>query len=138
MSKDKMELILNRKYFPHGTNGELFFNGNKICNTIELPWKANQRRVSCIPEGKYLIRKRFSVKYKWHLEVTGVKSRDAILFHPFNDALKESKGCIAPVTAITGEGKGRQSRLASERLKEILYPLLERGFVIRLIIQQST
>lgn len=130
-----MELILERIYFPKGTNGTLSFEGNEICKTIELPWRENQRRVSCIPEGKYKIRKRFSRKFKWHLELMNVKNRDLILLHPANDALKELNGCIAPVTSITGEGKGARSRVAFEKLKEILYPYIDKGFVIHLIVK---
>ena len=48
-----MILFLTRTYFPDGTNGKLECEGKLICNTIELPWKNNEKRVSCIPEGKY-------------------------------------------------------------------------------------
>lgn len=129
-----MKLELRRKYHPHGTNGEFFFNNEKICNAIELPWKNNQRRISCIPEGIYRLRKRFSPKFKWHLEVMNVKNRNLILIHPANDALKELNGCIAPVSEITGEGKGIRSRIAFERLNEIVFPYLEKGFVIELVV----
>ncbi|HAP95177.1 DUF5675 family protein [Epilithonimonas hominis] len=132
-----MKLELIRQYFPDGTNGELFFNGKKICNTIELPWKENQNRVSCIPEGIYRVRKRFSPKFKWHLEIFKVRNRDFILFHPANNALKELNGCIAPVSEITGEGNGIRSRIAFEKLKETVFPYLKKGFVIELIITQK-
>lgn len=131
-----MKLELIRQYFPDGTNGELFFEGKKICGTIELPWKENQKRVSCIPEGIYRVRKRFSPKFKWHLEIFKVRNRDLILFHPANDALKELNGCIAPVSEISGEGKGIRSRIAFDKLKEILFPFLEKGFVIALTIKR--
>lgn len=131
-----MKLELIRQYFPDGTNGELFFEGKKICGTIELPWKENQKRVSCIPEGIYRVRKRFSPKFKWHLEIFKVRNRDLILFHPANDALKELNGCIAPVSEISGEGKGIRSRIAFDKLKEILFPYLEKGFVIELTIKK--
>ena len=130
-----MKLVLQRQYFSSGTNGILFFNGKEICKTIELPWKENQRRISCIPEGIYKVRKRLSSKFKWHLEVMNVKNRELILFHPANDALKELNGCIAPVSELTGEGKGIRSRIAFERLKETVFPYLEKGFVIELIIK---
>ena len=130
-----MKLILQRQYFSSGTNGTLSFNGNEICKTIELPWKENQRRISCVPEGTYRIRKRISLKFKWHLEVMNVKNRDLILFHPANYAIKELNGCIAPVSKLTGEGKGIRSRIAFERLKEAIFPYLEKGFVIELIIK---
>ncbi len=68
-----MELVLEREYFSSGTNGILFYNGDEICKTIELPWLENQRRISCIPEGTYVIKKRYSPKFKWHLEVVAVE-----------------------------------------------------------------
>ena len=132
-----MEILLERMYFPEGTNGVLSFEGKEICKTIELPWRNNQKRISCIPEGKYKIRKRFSAKFKWHLELTNVKNRSLILFHPANNALKELNGCIAPVTQFTGEGRGNESRKAFEKLKKLVFPYLESGFVVELIVTQK-
>ena len=97
-----MVLLLTRTYFPDGTNGKLECDGKLICNTIELPWKMNETKVSCIPEGKYFIRKRYSAKYKWHLELVDVPNRKFILFHPANNALiKRIQGCIAPVNKLS-------------------------------------
>ena len=124
-------------YFPEGTNGVLSLNGKEICKTIELPWRNNKARVSCIPEGKYKIRKRFSAKFKWHLEITNVKNRKYILFHPANNALKELNGCIAPVSQIIGEGRGNESRKAFEKLKNLVFPYLENGFVVELIVTKK-
>jgi hypothetical protein len=81
-----MVIWLTRTYFPEGTNGKLECEGKLICNTIELPWKMNETKVSCVPEGKYFIRKRYSAKYKWHLELVDVPNRKFILFHPANNA----------------------------------------------------
>lgn len=129
-----MKLILKRRYFSSGTNGSLSFNGQEICKTIELPWNGNQRRISCIPEGSYRLRKRFSQKFKWHLELLSVKNRSLILIHPANNALKELNGCIAPVSELTGEGQGSRSRLASDKLKDLIFPYLDRGFVVEITI----
>jgi hypothetical protein len=60
-----MVIYLTRTYFPEGTNGKLVCEGKFICYTIELPWKNNEKRVSCIPEGKYFIKKRHSQKFQW-------------------------------------------------------------------------
>ena len=130
-----MVLFLTRTYFSDGTNGKLESEGKLICYTIELPWKMNETKVSCVPEGKYFIRKRYSQKFKLHLEVVDVENRSYVLFHPANNALKELNGCIAPVSELTGEGKGIRSRIAFERLKETVFPYLEKGFVIELIIK---
>jgi hypothetical protein len=118
-----MELELFRTYDPEGTNGELKL---VVCNTIELPWLQNQRNVSCIPEGRYELRKRFIKKFGLHLLVVDVPDRSWILIHPANDAKTQLKGCIAPVTQLTGPGKGNESRLANERLKALVLEALER------------
>lgn len=120
-----MELELIRTYYPNGTNGTLHYNNDRLCNTIELPWKNNQHQISCIPEGKYELIKRYSDHFGWHFEVMKVPNRDLILIHPANDALKELKGCIAPVSVLIGEGEGLRSRIALEKVKGIVYQELE-------------
>jgi hypothetical protein len=130
-----MELVLIRTYFPDGTNGKLECDGKFICYTIELPWKNNEKRVSCIPEGKYFIRKRYSPKFKWHLEVVDVENRSLILFHPANNALKELNGCIAPVTKLSGSGLGLLSRKAFEKLKKLVYEAIDRKESVVLIVE---
>ena len=129
-----MILFLTRTYFPDGTNGKLECEGKFICYTFELPWKNNEKRVSCIPEGKYFIRKRYSQKFKWHLEVVDVENRNLILFHPANNALKELNGCIAPVTKLSGPGLGLMSRKAFEKLKTLVYPILDKKESVELLI----
>jgi hypothetical protein len=47
-------MVLVLSYFPDGTNSRLKCEGKFICNTIELPWKKNETKVSCIPEGNIL------------------------------------------------------------------------------------
>lgn len=111
-----MKLLLERRYFPKGTNGALFLNGVFLCCTIELPWKENIPRVSCIPEGNYRVHLRWSERFQQHLLVEDVPGRSLILIHPANDALTELKGCIAPVTRITGVGRGVLSRQALQLL----------------------
>jgi len=130
-----MVLLLTRTYFPDGTNGKLECDGKLICNTIELPWKMNETKVSCILEGKYFIRKRYSRKFKWHLEVIDVKDRSFILFHPANNALKELNGCIAPVTKLSGPGLGLMSRKAFIKLKNSVYRALDSTEKVLLIIK---
>jgi hypothetical protein len=120
-----MELILFRKYHPDGTNGKLMNGRQLVCQTIELPWLLNRNNVSCIPEGRYEITKRYTPERGWHLLVLDVPKRSGILFHPANDALKELKGCIAPVTSITGPGKGLSSRNALAQLESLLFKAFE-------------
>lgn len=132
-----MVLVLKRTYFPEGTQGVIEWNGTIVCYTIELPWLGNQRRISCIPEGEYILQKRFSPKFKWHLHLKNVPGRDLILIHPANDAKKELLGCIAPVTKHTGIGKGSSSRKALEKLKTLVYTVFDRNEEVKICILDS-
>lgn len=132
-----MELILTRTYHVHGTNGVLTVNGKPFCFTIELPWKDNEARVSCIPEGVYPLAKRFSVTLKHHLLVQQVPGRSLILIHKANHAERELQGCIAPVTTITGEGRGDSSRAVFNPLVKLVTAALEKGELVTLIIKGS-
>ena len=130
-----MKLVLTRTYFPEGTNGKLEYQGKLICKTIELPWKLNDSLVSCVPEGKYFIRRRYSAKHKWHLELVEVPNRKFILFHPANNALRELQGCIAPVTKLSGPGLGLLSRKAFVKLKNLVYKALDKNESVEIRIQ---
>jgi hypothetical protein len=132
-----MELLLTRKYHDWGVNGVITLNGKQICRTIELPWRDNQRRISCIPEGQYKLRRRYSPRFGWHCFVELVPNRDAILIHSFNNALKESKGCIGPVTKLEGPGTGSASRAALNRLMELLHPAFDQQQSVFLTIKSE-
>ncbi len=133
-----MVISITRTYFPDGTNGKLECEGKLICNTIELPWKKNETKVSCIPEGKYFIKKRYSNKFQWHLEIITVENRSLILFHPANNALRELNGCIAPVTKLSGPGLGLMSRKAFAKLRELVYKALDKGESVELIVKSDS
>lgn len=109
-------LVLKRIYLDKAVHGRLYVGDELLACTIELPWKQNAKRISCIPEGIYTLRRRYSEKFKWHLVLLEVPERSGILIHPANDALKELQGCIAPVTAITEVGKGSNSRNAMQKV----------------------
>jgi hypothetical protein len=99
--------------------------GKRLCSSIELPWLDNKSQVSCIPEGKYELKKRYSQHHGWHLQLMKVKNRDLILIHAANDAMKELKGCIAPVSILKAEGKGLESRIALKKINAIVFPVLD-------------
>jgi hypothetical protein len=115
----------------------MYCDGILVCHSIELPWKDNQHGISCIPEGQYALGRRFSPKFGWHLEVKEVPNRSNILIHPANDALHELKGCIAPVTQLSGAGKGERSRLAMEKLCTLLFPVLENKTTLLITIKSE-
>lgn len=96
---------LDRHYEKSQTKGDLLIekNGSSYqCKTLELPWKENKKQVSCIPEGTYPVKVRYSKKYGTHLHITDVPNRDLILIHWGNYAgsvnkktgYPDIKGCI--------------------------------------------
>lgn len=130
-----MELELSRTYLPRGTNGILRVNGIPCCYTIELPWLNNKSNVSCIPEGRYQLEKRYSDRFKAHLQVLHVPGRKLILIHPANNALTELKGCIAPVSTLTGQGRGDASKEALRKLRTLVYAAIDKGDFVWLNIK---
>jgi len=116
-------LILRDTFTEESTIGELFLNGERFGDTLELPFRDNQRSVSCIPTGEYKVRLRLpresATRDYIHLLVQDVPSRDYILFHRGNSA-KDTRGCI-----LVGQGSQQDvvhnSTLAMDLLiKEII------------------
>ena len=70
-------------------NGHILFE----CDSLELPWLNNQKQISCIPTGKYLVKKRYSKKFKNHLHITNVEDRSYILIHSGN-YYTDILGCV--------------------------------------------
>ncbi|NGM67373.1 DUF5675 family protein [Sphingobacterium sp. SGR-19] len=133
----KSTLVLRRTYGEQGTNGTIYFNGEKICHTIELPWRNNLQRLSCIPEGCYKLEKRKYTKHGEQIGIPAVLGREAILIHAANNAMKQLMGCIAPVTELTGEGTGDESGKALDKLKALVYTLWEQGDEVFLLIREG-
>lgn len=101
---------------PFGTFGTLKL-GAFTCFTLELPWKNNQRTISCIPEGKYLAR---LGTFKPDIELLGVPDRSAIEIHRANLA-SELRGCIAvgkELGMLRGEWAVLGSALALRQIVE--------------------
>ena len=90
-------LIIRDTFTEDSTVGELFLNGERMCDTLENPYINNERSISCIPEGEYKVRLRTAresaTRDYLHLLVKDVPNRDWILFHRGNSA-KDTSGCI--------------------------------------------
>ena len=97
-----MRIEVKRTYHQHcttGIGGVYNSEGEKVFEffTLELPWNDNERNISCIPEGEYLVRKmpptaKRKYEYFWVQDVPG---RDSILFHPGNFT-RSIRGCLLP------------------------------------------
>ncbi len=133
----KSTLVLRRTYGEQGTNGTIYFEGEQVCHTIELPDRNNIQRLSCIPEGCYKLEKRKYTKHGEQIGIPAVLGREAILIHAANNAMKQLMGCIAPVTTLTGEGTGDESAKALVKLKALVYSLWGRGDEVFLLIREE-
>ena len=117
-------LLIRDTFSKKSTIGELFLNGERICDTLENSWQDNQRNISCIPEGVYPVRLRLpresATRDYIHLLVKDVKDRDYILIHIGNTA-KDTSGCIL-VGLGTEQDVVHNSVLAMDLLiKEVIH-----------------
>lgn len=73
--------------------GVMFINGKPECCTLELPDNNNQKNISCIPVGKYSVKKHLSPTFGNVFLIENVVGRTDILIHQGNTA-EDSKGCV--------------------------------------------
>lgn len=83
--------IFRLKRSDQGTEG-LLVSEDFNCRTLELPWRNNQRQISCIPPGIYDVEIRLSNKYGRVYWVRRVPDRTYILIHSGNYGGDKSKG----------------------------------------------
>lgn len=102
--------------------GALFLDEKEICKTLELPWRDNQKGISCIPAGEYKLSPYPSSRFGEVYIVNDVPNRTGILIHTGNTA-SDIEGCI-----LVGDSYGKlngkkavlNSRQAFNLLKEVL------------------
>ena len=116
-------LIIRNTFSEVSTIGNLYLDGEWLCDTLENPWLNNQRNISCIPEGQYKVRLRTAresaTKDYLHLLVQDVPDRSLVLFHVGNKS-SDTRGCIL-VGIGSEQDLVKNSRLAMDLLmKEIL------------------
>lgn len=97
-----MRVEYKRTYTPHATysnavvidglSGPIF-----DYKVLELPWRDNQRSISCIPEGEYTVKKEGPTEERPYVyfRVYGVPGRSGILWHPGNYT-RQIRGCHLP------------------------------------------
>lgn len=108
--------------------------------TLELPWKNNQRRISCIPPapgGKldYLVHKKPPTAKRpyEYFHVQHVEGRDAILWHPGNYT-SQILGCTLPGEAHTDLNKdGIVDITNTKQTLKILTTLMPEKFKLTII-----
>ena len=90
-----MDIILQRlTTSDNGTFGILIKDDRPFLVTLELPWKDNQRNISCIPAATYKATKVFSEHFQKYLFIlSNIVNRDAVEMHIGND-IRDTHGCI--------------------------------------------
>ena len=116
-------LILRDTFSDESTIGELFLNGERFCDTLELPYRDNQRSISCIPVGEYKVRLRYpresATRNYLHLLVEDVKDRSHILIHRGNKP-SHTQGCILVGMTSQQDFVGNSTLALDLLLKELI------------------
>lgn len=95
VTNDKTYLLERVEQADTHTFGRFWFNGQAVW-TLELPWKDNEKCVSCIPAGLYDVALIYSPKFKRMMWlVKDVPNRSGIRIHKVS-FVRDLRGCIAP------------------------------------------
>lgn len=79
--------------YKDATLGTLTVDNKPVAVTLEDKWRDNERMVSCIPPGDYLLKRHHSPKFGECFKVLNVPERDEILIHAGNTHI-DTHGCI--------------------------------------------
>ena len=116
------------------TIGELWYEGKRIAYTLELPWRENQRRVSCIPKGVYEVIEHQAPSYPkaksyW---VQNVPNRSEILIH-YGNFHRDTLGCILPGKELLDIDKDQSLDVTSSvATMKVLNKLLPPTFLLEI------
>lgn len=93
-------ILIRQPSDEQGTLGRIYVDKINSFYTLELPWDSNKSRVSCIPDGNYIVRWTLSPRLKkYTYEITKVPKRGGIRIHGGNfagfvpDYISHSLGC---------------------------------------------
>ena len=133
-----MKVVINRfQNQTQQTLGELYvFDGDDVvykCLTLELGWKENKRRVSCIPKGEYEVIEHVSPKFGKCFWLQDVPNRSEILIHRGN-YYTDILGCILVGRKHLDINKDglRDVTNSSQTMRELLH-VLPKKFSIKII-----
>lgn len=121
-SQENFELTIERKLSSSKcTMGYLFANGEVICYTLELPWKDNLNKISCIPIGSYNGILRYDKTDGWRIQLENVPNRTGVQIHMGNYTT-QIEGCVLVGTDAQVENCSvKSSAVAYAKLKEAFY-----------------
>jgi hypothetical protein len=100
------------------------------CYTLELPDRGNQRNISRIPDGCYIVKKRTSRKFGEHFHIQDVPDRSYILIHAGNYHT-DIRGCVLVGKELKQIGKDKElDTVYSKRTMKDLLDLMPDEFKI--------
>jgi hypothetical protein len=127
-----MEIKLIRVTELHNsTIGQVFINNKFFCYSLELRWLNNQRSISCIPKGRYQLKKRVTENRGEHILVANVPNRSFILIHSAS-TYKDLRGCISLAynqTLTKTDIRNSQSKIAVNDFNQIVFEQLAKSDV---------
>jgi hypothetical protein len=97
--------LIRTRHTDQGTQGVLILPEGVFCNTLELPWRENKPKISCIPCGEFDVKIRQSPRFGTIYEVQDVPDRRYILIHSGNLAGDVTKGYRSHVEGCILLGK---------------------------------
>lgn len=113
--------------------GAVKVEGMPVAVSLELPWRDNRPRVSCIPEGRYSCSWYLSPLHGETLLVSGVPDRSYILFHGGN-TFADTNGCILVGEAfgtINGVAAIFRSQVGLGKFKQLLLGKNDFNLIVR-------
>ena len=134
----EFSLILERnKSTLHSTTGKLLLVDNKNnlilqLQTLERPWIFNERKVSCIPTGTYLVKRHNSPKFGECFKIQDVKGRSDILIHSGN-VVNDTLGCIlVGLTSGTVDDSTTAMIYNSRKAMTVLLTLIHKEVILHI------
>ena len=134
----EFSLILERnKSTLYSTTGKLLLVDNKNnlilqLQTLERPWIFNERKVSCVPTGTYLVKPHISPKFGQCLKIQDVKGRSDILIHPGN-VVNDTLGCVLVGLTSGSVDDGNTAMIYNSRkAMAVLLALIDKEIVLHI------
>ena len=134
----EFSLILERnKSSLFSTTGKLLLvdNRNNLIlqlQTLERPWIFNERRVSCIPTGTYLVKRHISPKFGECFKIQDVKGRSDILIHSGN-VVNDTLGCVlVGLTSGSVDDSSSAMICSSRKAMAVLLVLIDKEIVLHI------
>ena len=134
----EFSLVLERnKSTLHSVTGKLLLLDNKNnlilqLRTLERPWIFNERKISCIPSGTYLVKRHISPKFGQCFKIQDVKGRSDILIHSGN-VVNDTLGCVlVGLTSGTVDDTDTAMVYSSRKAMAVLLALIDKEIVLQI------